>query len=258
MIEVQEERIRILNIGIHNLTRDKALDYIEQMAQSDHPYLICTPNVDYIVKAQRDEELKNIINTTDLTIADGMGVVYASHLLGTPLKMNVSGRLTVPEMCKMAEKKGLKVFLLGGKPGVADRAKDKLEQSFPKLMISGVHNGYFTADEELGVIEKVKLSNCDILFLALGTPKQEKWMVKHQFLLNVPVTIGVGSSLDRISGDFRSPPKWMTDIGIEWFFRIFQDPIRLGKRYLIEDPIFFVWIIKERLNRLIGFNNHEK
>ena len=255
MVEVKAERIEILNIGIHNLTRDEALEYVTQMAQSDRPHLICTPNVDYIVKAQRDEKLRAIINTAHLTIGDGMGVVYASHILGNPLKMNVGGRLMVPEICKMAEERGLKVYLLGGKPGVADRARAQLEQNFPELIISGVHHGYFSENEEKTIIDKVKDSGCDILFLALGTPKQEEWMAKNQFALNVPVTIGVGSSLDRISGDFRSPPKWMTDIGLEWFFRIFQDPWRLGKRYLIEDPIFFFWILKARFNLLRRFQN---
>jgi N-acetylglucosaminyldiphosphoundecaprenol N-acetyl-beta-D-mannosaminyltransferase len=244
---VDVPRVNILGVWIHNVTRDEMLNYTAQMIALHEPHLISTPNIDYIVKAQSDSKLRAILNSTDLTVPDGMGIIYASRFLHTPLKMNVGGRRTVPEMCRLAAQRGFRVYFLGSKPGVAERAVERLKGGIPGLPISGIQHGYFTEQEENQVITAIRHSRSDILILALGTPKQEKWMARHKNDLGVSVTIGVGSTLDRISGDVSAPPKWMTDVGLEWLYRVAQEPRRLGKRYLVDDPIFFWWVFEQRL-----------
>jgi len=239
--------VRILGVRIHNVSRSRAVEIMERFVTSRKPHIICTPNVDYIIQAQRDKELRDIINSADLAVSDGMGVVCASRLLGTPLFMNVGGRRVVPEMCRLASLRGFRVYLLGARPGIAQRAADRLRQDHPGLQISGIEHGYFSLEEECNIVESVRKSHSDMLILAMGTPKQEKWMYHHKLELEVPVIIGVGSTLDRISGAVSVPPKWVTDFGLEWLYRIFQEPRRLGKRYLINDPIFFWWVLKQRI-----------
>lgn len=247
-ILVESPRVNILGVSIHNLTRVEALAYIKSMIATRSPHLVSTPNVDYIVQSQQDSLLRQILNTSDLTVADGMGVVYASRLLGTPLKTNVGGRLLVPEMCFLAAQCNYRVYLLGARPGIALSAADRLRQCFPELQISGVQHGYFSPEEERNIIASVRKTHSDMLILAMGTPKQEKWMYKYKNALEVPVTIGVGSTLDRVSGHVAIPPQWMTGVGLEWFYRLLQEPNRLGRRYLINDPVFFWQVLQQRLN----------
>jgi len=215
------------------------------------PHIVCTPNVDHITQAQRDEEFRSIINSADLAIPDGMGVVYASRLLGTPLLENVGGRPLLVAFCGLAALKGYSVFFLGSMPGVAEKAADILKQRFKGLVIAGTYSPPIDFEnidsENAKALNRVVRAHPDALFVALGAPRQEKWMHRHLASLDVPVSMAVGSTFDVISGEVRKAPNWMTDVGLEWLYRIHQDPRRLGKRYLVSIP-FFVWqVLKQRI-----------
>ena len=249
------ETIEILGVKVHNLTMSTTLERMEEFIHTKQPHIICTPNIDYIIQAQGDHELKRILNEADLSIPDGMGVVRGSWILGKPLLGNVGGRLVVPRFCELAARKGYTVYLLGSRPGIADKAGENLKREFPNLRIVGTHHGYFTKEEEKELIVDIRELRPDALFIAFGTPMQEKWMSEHAMELNVPILMGIGSTFDRISGVRKIPPTWMTDVGLECLYRLFQEPKRLGKKHLLEDPVFFYLILKDRVKN--SYHRHE-
>jgi N-acetylglucosaminyldiphosphoundecaprenol N-acetyl-beta-D-mannosaminyltransferase len=249
-------RISILGIPLHNVTTAETLEIIDQFIREGGWHQVCTPNVDFIMQAQKDPEFYRILNQADLSVPDGMGVIYASRFLGMPLKENVKGRILVVRLCRQASQRGQSVFLMGGEPGVAERAAEVLVNQFPGLKVAGTLSPPFGFEkdgrENSAVLEELRRTKPDILFVGLGAPKQDKWIANNLTKTEVPVALGIGCTFDVIAGKVKAAPGWMTDVGLEWLFRLTQEPGRLWRRYLIRDPKFLWKVVEQRFRGSAG------
>ena len=245
------ERIRLLWLGIDNVSFKDAADRIVQMCRRRVPSYVTTPNVDHFMRARRDVAFRDICENADLTLADGMPVLWASRALGRPLKEKVSGSDLFVKLCDRATDEGLRVFLLGGSPGVAEQAKHVLQSRHPGLEIVGTYSPVISPEGEnldAGLpLAIIRDAQPHLLFVAFGCPKQEKWIARHYRMLGVPVSIGVGASFDFVAGTQRRAPEWMQRKGLEWLWRLMHEPRRLWKRYLIEDLPFLWQVAREKM-----------
>ena len=181
------------------------------------------------MRATHDEELRHILNEAALVVPDGAGTVWAAHHLGYEMPERVAGFDLAQELMRIAPGKKQRVFFFGSAPGVAEKAKAKAEELYPGIEIVGVRNGYFSADDEPEIIAEIKAAKPDLLLAALGVPKQEKWLYQHRDELGVPVSIGVGGTLDVMAGVMKRAPLWMQKAKLEWLFRGALQPKRAGR-----------------------------
>jgi N-acetylglucosaminyldiphosphoundecaprenol N-acetyl-beta-D-mannosaminyltransferase len=203
-------------------------------------------NVDKLVKASRDEELRRIINACALVNVDGMPVVWASRLLGKPLKERVAGVDLFEALMRRASERGWRVFLLGARAEVVASVADTYRRRYPELVIAGWRDGYWQGEaEEALVAEQVRASGADLLFVAIGSPKKEQFLGRWQETMRIPFAMGVGGTFDVAIGRVKRAPRWMQRAGLEWFYRFLQEPRRMFRRYFIEDMVFIWLLIKE-------------
>jgi N-acetylglucosaminyldiphosphoundecaprenol N-acetyl-beta-D-mannosaminyltransferase len=207
-----------------------------------------------VVRARRDGGFRNILERADLVVADGMAVMYAAHLLGTPLKQNIVGRYLLPLLAACSAAKGYRLFVVGGSSAdVASQAVERLRGRHPGVAIVGWYTPPFVRHleedeaEVTRIVEAVNAADADVLFVCLGTPKQEKLIANVLHRLNVKVAVGIGAALEILSGRIHEPPRWATAVGVEWVFRLLQEPRRLARRYLWDDPRLFFWVLKQRM-----------
>jgi N-acetylglucosaminyldiphosphoundecaprenol N-acetyl-beta-D-mannosaminyltransferase len=236
------EVVDFAGVKVDNLTLAEAAARTEELVRSSGPHLIVTPNPEIIVAAQKDSELRGIVNSSSLRVPDGVSMVVVSRILRAPLKERVSGidlMLSVLELCGQ---KGYKVFLLGGAPGVAEEAAGNLTRQFQGLNIVGTHHGFFEKDIE--VIKKIRDTKPDVLFVGLGAGRQEKWLKKHLGELGVPVGMVIGGSLDVLSGRKKRAPRWVRRLYIEWLYRLFTEPSR-WKRQLALPKFLYLTLVKK-------------
>jgi len=247
------KRIEILGIKIDNIFFKEALLLTERLVKQCSPSYIVTPNVDHLITLQRDVLFKKIYEEADLVLADGVPLLWAAKLLGTPLEQRITGADLLPALCELASKNGYKIFLLGGLPGVAEKASNVLKNRYYGINIVGTYCPPFGFEFDFKQIDKicevVRNSKPDILFVGLGAPKQEKFIWKHRMRMGVPLSLGVGAAIDFIAGTKKRAPMWIQKIGLEWFFRMVLEPKRLLKRYLIKDIAFFFIVYKEWLKK---------
>jgi N-acetylglucosaminyldiphosphoundecaprenol N-acetyl-beta-D-mannosaminyltransferase len=245
--------VKILGVRLHDVTTKETLQRVDGFVNEGGAHQVCTTNVDFIIQAQTDREFFRILNQAHLSVPDGMGVIYASRFLGTPLKENVKGRILVIHICRMASERGYSVFLLGGEPGVAATAAELLRHQFPELKVAGTLSPTFGFEnnphENEAVIGELRRAAPDILFVGLGAPKQDKWIADNLNKTNVKVALGIGGTFDIISGRIKEAPRWMTDIGLEWLFRLTREPGRLWKRYLVRDPKFLWKVVEQKIGK---------
>ncbi len=252
-------RIRFLNIEVDNFTMKEAIDAIDQLIRVGRPSYAVTPNVDHIVRVEKDRALAKVYEDADFIFTDGKPLVWISALLGRKIKEKISGSDMFPLICEMAAKREYRVFFLGAAEGVADIAAENLKNRIENLNIVGTCSPPvgFENDPEIldGVLNSIKSAEPHILIVSLGCPKQEKFIHRYRNELNVPFSIGLGASIDFESGKVKRAPKWMREHGFEWLHRIFQDPKRLAKRYLIDDiriiPIFFKYSKDTRKQKML-------
>ena len=250
---MSRDTIIVLGIPIDNLTMDEAISSIFSMvddyAVDGRARMVATVNVDFVVntltwrlKNIRHPELLDILRRADLVTADGMPLVWISRLLGTPLKERVTGADLVPRLAEEAAERQKSLFLLGGRGDVGQQAADTLKRRYPGLKIAGIYSPFVhvegeaiavAEDEDEQIVEEVNRSGADILLLAFGNPKQEVWFDRNRDKLKVPVSIGIGGTYEFIVGTVSRAPEWMQKSGLEWIFRITQDPKRLIKRYFV-------------------------
>jgi N-acetylglucosaminyldiphosphoundecaprenol N-acetyl-beta-D-mannosaminyltransferase len=227
--------VAVLGLPLANVTTEEAVDSIENLILSGGTHQVATANLDFWVNSLADVDLHRIIAGCSLVLADGMPLVWISHLLRTPLKERVSGVDLVPRLAELSARKGYRIFLLGGRPGVATRASEVLKQMYPGVNIVG-HYAPPVADLERldhgDTLERIRAAKPDLLLVAFGNPKQEKWIRMHSRRLGVPVSIGIGGSMDILIGNVQRAPKWMRNNGLEWLGRCIQEPSRLLPRYL--------------------------
>lgn len=241
-------RIEMMGCQVDNLSMAETLNTIEGFIQSGKPHQHVVVNVDKIVKASRDEELRQIINNCALINVDGMPVVWASKLLGKPLKERVAGVDLFEALMAHSAKKGWRVFFLGAKEEVVSGVAKKFSALYPSLNIAGYRNGYWKAEEEAGVVQMIKDAKPDLLFVAISSPKKEQFLGRYQAEMKVPFAMGVGGTFDVMVGLVNRAPVWMQNAGLEWFYRFLQEPRRMFRRYFIEDMYFFWLLLKEMLS----------
>ena len=244
-----DEKVRILGLKIDNLTMLETIDNIARLIEENQNAMIFTPNVHRLVFGKKDSNIEEIYQKADMLIPDGMPLIWASRILGTPLKEKVSGSDLLPLFCQYASKKGYKLYFLGSAPGIADEAKDILMQNNPGLKIIGTYSPPLGFEnnipEIIKITEMIKRENPDILFLGLGFPKEEEFLRKYKDIIQVPVSMGIGATFDFITGKQKRAPLWMQNCGFEWLHRLSHDPKRLWKRYLIGNTIFVFLVFRE-------------
>jgi len=232
-------RIDFMNIHIDNLTMGEALEQISYLTGNTRQSYVVTPNVDHLVKLQKDDEFLEIYKNASLVLTDGQPLIWISKLYRTPIKEKISGSDLFPEVCKLAADKGYKMFFLGAAEGVADAAAKKLTAKYPELRIVGTLSpkmGFENDSNEIRrVIETVRVTSPDILVVALGAPKQEKFLYRNKKSLDVPLSLLVGAALDFEAGNVKRAPAWMSRNGLEWFYRFCKEPGRMFRRYFIDD-----------------------
>lgn len=232
-------RLRLMNTEIDNLTMDETLDAIDSLIKEDNCSYVVTPNVDHIVQLEKDEELKRVYENASLILTDGKPLIWISNWYKTPIKEKISGSDLFPRVCDLAAKKGYTMYLLGAAEGVADKAAKNLIDKYKGLNIVGTYSPPFGFEKDKVELKKIERQiqevHPDILIVGLGCPKQEKYMYHHCKELGVPISFGLGASIDFEAGNIKRAPKWMSEHGLEWLYRITQDPKRLAKRYLVDD-----------------------
>lgn len=245
--------IEMMGCRIDNLTMAETLDRIDQFIESGRPHQHVVVNVDKLVKASRDPSLRQIINDCALVNVDGMPVVWASRLLGRPLKERVSGVDLFEAIMQRAGQCGWRIFLLGATQEVVTAVRAVYEARFPGIAIVGSRNGYWSAEEEADVVGLVGRARPDVLFVAISSPKKEQFLGRYQAHMKVPFAMGVGGTFDVASGRIKRAPGWMQRCGLEWFYRFLQEPRRMFRRYFVDDVAFFGLLIREwRRNRSPG------
>ncbi len=238
------DRINLLGVEISNVSMAETLLHIETRVASREFCYIVTPNVDHLMKLQNDREFRKVYEGACLAVPDGVPLLWAARVLGTPLKERVNGTDLFIKTCERSAAKGHSIFLLGGNPGSAEKAGSSLERSFPGLRVAGHYCPEYGFDRNPSECERIQklisASKTDILFVGLGAPKQEKWIATYGPGCDVRVAIGIGVSFSFIAGDIKRAPAWMQRNGLEWLWRLLSEPRRLSKRYLLDD-MPFVW-----------------
>lgn len=236
---MSSNRIKFLNIEVDNLNMKEAVEAIDDLIIKRKPSYVVTPNVDHIVKLEKDSEFQAVYRDADLILTDGMPLIWISKLKNNPIKEKVSGSDLFPEVCKLAAEKGYSIFLLGAAEGVANKAAQNLVEKFEGLKIAGTYSPSYgfekNEDEIRKIIKMINDVKPEILAVGLGAPKQEKFIHQYRDELNVPVSLAIGASIDFEAGNIERAPKWMQKCGLEWFYRLCKEPRRMFKRYLIDD-----------------------
>lgn len=237
------EKQRLLNTYVNNVTMEQAIGLIERFIETGEKSYVVAVNVDVIMKIEKDSHLKEITDKADLTLVDGKPLVWISKWLKNPVREKISGSDMVPILCKRAAERGYSVFIMGGKEGVAGQAKKNLEKEFPQIKIVGTYApplGFENDKKELNKInEIITRSSPDILIACLGCPKQEKWIYENYQKYEAKVSVCAGATVDFLAGNVKRAPEWMSEHGLEWLYRFFQEPRRLFKRYFVEDVRIF-------------------
>ncbi|MBR5542657.1 MAG: WecB/TagA/CpsF family glycosyltransferase [Oscillospiraceae bacterium] len=232
------EKVSIYGISYDNVTLTEAAAIASDMLIEEKNHVVVTPNAEIAYLASKDEELCRIINSADIVIADGIGVVYASKIYGTPVKEKVAGVELGELVMRNAEETGNGIFFLGAKPGVGELAAGKLSEKYPGLNFVGIRDGYFKDDAE--VISAINESGADILYVCLGAPKQERWIAEHRDELNVRLTLGLGGALDSWAGVVKRAPEIWIRLGLEWLYRLIREPKRFVRMLSLPKYMFAV------------------
>lgn len=239
------------------MTLRQALDAIERLVDGRRGGFVVTPNVDHVVMADRRTDFRGAYADADLSLADGKPLVWASHLLGAPLPQKVSGSDLVFPLMQRAAARSWRVFLLGAGPGIGDAAAERLRRDLGVDIVgTAAPRVRATAGEPDpegdAAVHAIRDARPDLVLVAFGAPKQELWMHRHRAALAPAVLLGIGAALDFIAGRVRRAPRWVSNAGLEWLWRLAHEPRRLWRRYLVEDPRFAVILWRELRRRRRG------
>jgi len=229
------DSVAVLGVPFNNVTMDEAVRIIEEKIEGGGYHQVATANVDFLMHAIHDEELRNILCSCSLVVPDGMPILWSARLMGSPLKERVCGIDLVPRLAELSARRGYSIYLLGASEKSSQQAAEILEERYPGLRIAGRYSPPLRPLEQMNheeILWRIERARPDILLVAFGNPKQEKWLSMHRDRLKVPVSIGIGGSLDMIAGKLARAPRWMQKSGMEWFFRAAQEPRRLVGRYI--------------------------
>ena len=233
------EKQPLLNTYVSNVTMEEAISEIESLIALKKKSYVVAINVDVVMKIEEDSYLKKITDQADMVLVDGTPLVWIAKAHKKPVKEKVSGSDLVPQLCKTAAEKGYTIFILGGKDGVAEQAKLKLEQTYPCIQVVGTYAPPFGFEKNAAELEKtnqlISQAKPDLLIACLGCPKQEKFIYENIEKYDARVSVCAGATVDFLAGNVKRAPKWMSDHGLEWFYRFTQEPKRLFKRYFVDD-----------------------
>ena len=234
-------------VTIVNTTMDEAVRWVESRARrtGHRPTQLAFVNPDCLNIAYTNDSYRDVLRGVDRILPDGIGIHIGCRLLGTSLRANVNGTDLFPRLCERFAVTGQSIYLLGARPGVAAAAATAMQERYPGLRIAGTRDGYFARDEEGAVIEEIRNSGASVLLAAFGVPRQELWLAEHRDALNVPVMAGVGGLFDFYSGRIQRAPAWLREIGMEWAWRLLQEPGRMWRRYLVGNWVFLYRVWKQ-------------
>ncbi len=230
-------RKEILNVTFDNLTMEQAVDKAMDYINKGEKCRVVTPNAEIGLDCMKNAELRALVNNSELVLPDGIGVIYASRILKRPIGQKVAGCEFAEKLADRMQNTGKKLFLFGGKPGVAEQAAKNLQAKYPGLEIAGTQNGYFSDESE--IIEIINAAQADALYVCLGCPKQEQFMERNRDKLNVSLMGGFGGTLDVLSGNAQRAPEIFIKLGLEWFYRLINDPKRIGRMARL--PLYLVY-----------------
>lgn len=236
-------KIDVMGLKFDSMTMDEALSRAEALLRGEKAAYVVTPNAEIAYEALHDVQLREMLNGADLMLPDGAGVVLASKLLRTPVKQKVAGVDFAAGLLGILERNGQSLYLLGGKTGIGELAAQKMLEAHPQLRIAGIADGYF--QDEAPVIAKINASGADALFVCLGAPKQERFMVQHQQELHVHLMAGLGGSLDAFAGTVQRAPAWMIRLNLEWLYRLIREPKRF--RRMLRLPKYLWAVMLKRI-----------
>ena len=236
-------RIGVKGVGFDPVTLTEAAERCRELLEKEGGHYVVTPNPEIVWLARKLPELRSALNEADLVIPDGIGIIYAARLLGTPLKERVPGIELTEALLAYAADVSLPVYLLGAKPGVAERAGEKLMEKYPGLRIAGCGDGYFQEDGP--VLARLRESGARLILVCLGFPRQELWMAEHRREVGQALMLGVGGSMDVFAGDVKRAPEAWCRAGLEWLYRLLSQPSRIKR--MIKLPVFLISVVWERL-----------
>ncbi len=246
--------VEILGVRVDDVTLDETLDVVEDFIASGGPHAVVTTNTEFVMAAQRDEEFRSILNAADLSIPDGVGLIWGLRLLGTRIREHVRGTDTVERLMERAAAKGYSVFLLGAAEGVAAAAADKLKERYPQLRVAGAYAGSPDIKFDDRIVEIIRnAGHIDILLVAYGAPAQEKWIARNLPRLDISVAIGVGGVFDFISGRAKRAPLWVRRLELEWLYRLLHQPWRWRRQLAL--PRFAIRVLALKARAMFGGRN---
>jgi len=238
-------RKSLLGVKFSCVTMDEALANILQFLNEDKLHMIFTPNAEIMMAAQRDSNLKNVLNSADMLVADGAGVILSSKILNIKIPEKIPGFDLTNNTFNFKRNSKTKYFFFGSKPGIAEEAAKKVLSSSHNVEVVGCCSGYYTKEDESKIIDKINSSNAEILLVALGAPRQEKWIFENSKNLNVKICIGVGGTLDVLAGNVKLAPAFFRKYGLEWLYRLCKEPWRFKR--MLDLPRFVLLSIKTRI-----------
>jgi N-acetylglucosaminyldiphosphoundecaprenol N-acetyl-beta-D-mannosaminyltransferase len=242
------DKINILNTSIHNLTMQETLQIVDNTVSEGKQLHHVVVNAGKLVAMLKDLQLRQSVNESDLINADGQAVVWASKVLGKPLKERVAGIDLMVNLVQLAHDKNYKIFFFGAKEEVVKKVVDIYTDQYSPNIIAGYRNGYFKKEEEQSIAKQIAESGANILFVAISSPTKENFLFENKAILQkVNFVMGVGGSFDVVAGKVKRAPLWMQNVGLEWFYRFAQEPKRMWKRYLLGNSKFILMVLKERI-----------
>ncbi len=237
-------RVEVLGVPVDLVTMEQSLEIVDRLVRGDRCELIIAVNPEKVMRAHRDPEMLARLRNAALLIPDGIGVVWAARYLGLGRCERVPGSELMPAICERAAERGYRIFLFGAGPDVNALAKQRLEESYPEIRIVGTEHGYVAEDEFPDLVERINRSQADILFVGLGSPRQERWMERHRSKLRVKVCQGVGGTFDVIAGRTRRAPQLFLNMHLEWLYRLATQPTRFGRQIALAR--FVGRVVKQR------------
>jgi len=240
-------RIDLMGCPVDNFTMSQTTDEIERYILQRKTCQHVVVNVSKFVEMQNNPHLRSIIDSCEIINADGMPLVWASRLIGKPLCSRVAGVDLFQELVHICSRKGYRPFFFGAEQHVVETVVEKFKKSYPELKVAGYRNGYFSKTDELDIAETILNSGADMLFVGFSSPMKEKFLSRWIPAMKVPFCMGVGGSFDIVAGKTKRAPVWLQEAGLEWAYRIYQEPKRMWKRYARTNPVFVWMLIKELL-----------
>lgn len=244
------KQFNLLNSKIHNLSMQETLDLVDKSIQNEEHIHHSVVNAGKIVLMQDDVQLRESVNSADIINADGQAVIWASKILNQPIKERVAGIDLMENLVELAHHKGYKIYCLGAKEDIVSKVVQDYKHNYSEELIAGYRNGYFSKEEEQGIAQDIANSGANMLFVAISSPKKENFLYEHREVLKkVNFIMGVGGSFDVISGKTKRAPKWMQKSGLEWLYRVIQEPKRMWKRYLVGNTKFLLLVFREKFKK---------